>query len=270
VLTVSGPPDHIAGMHNFDAWQTYYSGYLASPVDTTLSPRETMGNQWYFEVGRSAVEVVMAAGAASMLRDVRRVLDLPCGHGRVLRHLVKLFPQASFDACDLDRDGVEFCAATFGARPIVSVADLTAVDFGAAYDLIWVGSLFTHTSAEKTQAWLAHLATFLTPHGMIVATVHGRWCEEVQKHSPYIAAERWQRILDGYAKTGYGYVDYATEESHDYIPGSYGVSLARPHVIMRMVEQIPGVRILLYAERAWADHQDVIAFGRPAFDKPWG
>jgi hypothetical protein len=44
------------------------------------------------------------------------------------------------------------------------------------------------------------------------------------------------------------------------------VSLARPHVIVRMVEQIPGVRILLYAERAWADHQDVIAFGRPAFD----
>jgi SAM-dependent methyltransferase len=228
-----------------------------------------MNNQWYFEVGRSAVEVVMAAGSASMLRAVNRVLDLPCGHGRVLRHLVRLFPDAAFDACDLDQDGVEFCAATFGARPIVSVADLTAVDFGAAYDLIWVGSLFTHTSAARTTAWLAHLAKFLTPQGVVVATVHGRWCEHVHRVAPYIAEERWRKILDEYWASGYGYADYAAEESHDYIPGSYGVSLARPYVLVKMVEEIPGVRLLMYAERAWADHQDVIAFGRPAYDRPW-
>ena len=194
-------------MHNFDVMQKYYAGYLANPVDTALSPGETMNNQWYFEVGRSAVEVIMAAGSASMLRAVNRVLDLPCGHGRVLRHLVRLFPDAAFDACDLDRDGVEFCAATFGARPIVSLADLAAVDFGAAYDLIWVGSLFTHTSAARTRAWLAHLARFLTPQGMVVATVHGRWCEHAHKVVPYIAEERWRRILDEYRASGYGYAD---------------------------------------------------------------
>jgi cyclopropane fatty-acyl-phospholipid synthase-like methyltransferase len=89
-------------------------------VDTVISPKETMGRDNYLWVGASAAEAIIAALAVSRLAEVRRILDLPCGHGRVLRHLVKIFPDAVVDACDLDRDGVDFCAVRFGARPIIS------------------------------------------------------------------------------------------------------------------------------------------------------
>lgn len=256
-------------MFNLDYVHGLLKRYEAAKVNTSLSPTDTMRDQWYFQVGRSAVEVILAALAASQLQKVRKVLDVPCGHGRVLRHLVCLFPEAEIHACDLDKDGLDYCASTFGVRKIYSQEELAEVNFGAQYDLIWVGSLFTHTARETTRRWAAHLAKFLTPQGIVVATLHGRWSQSVHKVAPFIAQERWEEILRDYSEQGYGYRDYSRSESHAFIAGSYGVSLAKPHAVVRDFEHIPGVRLYLYLERGWSDVQDVIVYGRPAFDEPW-
>jgi SAM-dependent methyltransferase len=256
-------------MFNLNYIHGLLNHYEAAKVSTSLSPTDTMRDQWYFQVGRSAVEVILAALAASKLQRVRKVLDIPCGHGRVLRHLVCLFPDAEVHACDLDKAGVNYCASAFGVRPIYSQEELTAVDFGAEYDLIWVGSLFTHTARETTRRWAAHLAKFLSPHGIVVATFHGRWNQHVHKVAPYIGQERWLEILRDYSAQGYGYRDYTRAESHPFIAGSYGVSLAKPQAVVRDLEDIPGVRLYLYLERGWSDTQDVVAYGRPAYDELW-
>ena len=79
-----------------------------------------------------------------------RILDFPCGHGRVLRYLRAEFPQAEITACDLLRDGVDFCAANFGAIPVYSDPDPSRIGLPRdAFDLIWVGSLFTHFDAAR-------------------------------------------------------------------------------------------------------------------------
>ncbi|OGW38622.1 MAG: hypothetical protein A2Y97_05775 [Nitrospirae bacterium RBG_13_39_12] len=256
-------------MYNFQLIQSLLRNYEAAVVDRRISPNDSMNDQWYFEVGRSAVEVIAVALMASKIQAVNKVLDVPCGHGRVLRHLIHLFSGAEFHACDLDTDGVDFCASTFGAIPIYSQEELTDVDFGSQYDLIWAGSLFTHTTQDVTRRWTAYLARFLSPQGIIVATSHGRWCQHVHKVAPYIGEDRWQEILKDYSSLGYGYRDYLKKESHQFISGSYGISIAKPHVTIRNLEDIPGIRIYLYLERGLADHQDVVAFGRPSYDEPW-
>jgi len=262
-------------MYNLEYVCSLLANYRATPPSQKISPNETMLNEWYFDVGKYAIEVIAAALVSSKIHEgmqgpkVSKVLDIPCGHGRILRHLVKLFPEAEIHACDLDRDGLDFCASEFGARAIISDEDLTRVDFGCEYDVIWVGSLFTHTSRELTGRWMAHLARFLSPQGIVVATVHGRWSEQVHKQAPYIDEGRWQKILEEYSATGYGYQDYCKEDSHNYISGSYGVSLARPHVIVEEIERIPAVRLFMYMERGWGEHQDVVVFGRPDHAKPW-
>lgn len=257
-------------MYNLDLINRWINQYNAAPVDWEIAPNDLMNNQWYFEVGRSAIEVILAGIMSSYLRRVERVLDLPCGHGRVLRHLVRMFPDAQFHACDLDTDGIAYCAQRFNATPVVSKSELTAVDFGTEFDLIWVGSLFTHIAEEQSARWLAHLARFLAPKGIIVATMHGRWCEHVHQRSPYLGSDKWAEVMDGYRVRGYGYSDYAPAESSQYLPGHYGVSLTKPHAMLRMVEEIEDTRVFSYIERAWADHQDVIVFGRPGYDAPWG
>ena len=243
--------------------------YDPNRVDPRMSPNETMGGDNYMWVGTSAAEVIMTSVMASQLTEDTSVLDLPCGHGRVLRHLVKLFPKASFDVCDLDVAGVQFCVDTFNARAIPYQEDLTKVKFDKTYDLIWIGSLFTHTSYEITRTWLRFLSGLLSASGIIVATFHGRWATRVHKLVPYIDEPRWNKILEGYNSTGYGYMDYATEQSHNFIKGSYGISIAKPHTLMEMLEDIPSMRIYHYQEQGWAHNHDVIVIGRPHWDESW-
>ncbi len=257
-------------MATIEYLNTLTRAYISSDVDKHISPDETMNGEHYFEIGRSAIEAITVSCLASQLEKIETVLDLPCGHGRVLRHLVKFFPNANIYACDLDRKGVDYCSERFDAIRIYSTEGLTDTDFPTQFDLIWIGSLFTHTSKDVTLRWLKHLARYLSQKGIIVATVHGRWCEEVHKMFPYISEKSWKKILSEYKRTGYGYCDYSRNEEHLFIDGSYGVSLAKPHVTLNIIEQIPGVRIFLYKERGWADHQDIVAFGMPNYSKPWG
>lgn len=237
--------------------------YLQSSIDDYISPSETMRDQWYLSVGVSGARVIYGACVASRVGNISNVLDMPCGHGRVLRHLVKLFPQASFDAADLDREGVDFCANRFGARPVYSQGDLTKVDFEREYDLIWVGSLFTHVERRLTKIWLEHLTKFLSASGIIVASFHGRYSAMKGAEFAYTTPECWTEILAGYESTGYGYADYPKGLGYVTQDGPYGVSLSKPAAILEDVARIPGVRVFSYVERGWAGHQDVLVLGRP-------
>lgn len=254
-------------MHHFPYFQALFRDYQAAVIDSRISPNDLMNNQFYSDAGKSAVDNIMLACLASNLKEIKSVLDIPCGYGRVLRHLIHLFPGAEFHACDVDVGGVDFCASTFGAKAVYSREELTQVDFGSLYDVIWVGSLFTHTAQDVTRRWMAHLAKFLSPTGIVVATLHGRWSRHVHEVAPYIEEVQWRQILDDYFAEGYGYRDYLVH-GLPHISGSYGVSLAKPHVTIRNVEDIAGIRILFYRERGWVDHQDVLAFGRPSYDLP--
>ncbi|SOE80821.1 Methyltransferase domain-containing protein [Caballeronia arationis] len=241
--------------------------YYKTPLNRELSPHETMFNEWYLEVGHSAVQVIVNAYLSSYVHRVNTVLDLPCGHGRVLRHLITLFPEARIHACDLDRSGVDFCRDVLGAaEAIYSNEELSDLQFSAQYDLIWIGSLFTHTSRPVMKRWLEHLSKYLSSTGIIVATIHGRWCEVVAQLHPYVNEQAWDGIVRDYRESGYGFRDYEQAENHEYIAGSYGVSLSRGSEIVKDIESIPGLRLYSYTERAWADHQDVIVLGRPAYD----
>src|SRR5262245_27701876 len=122
----------------------------------------------YFLWGASALRCIRLAVDAVGKREVGRILDFPCGHGRVLRNLKAAYPAASLTACDIDRDGVDFCASTFGAQGVYSDDNLDTVHLDDGFDLIWVGSLFTHLPDARWPAFLKFLADRLAPEGLLV------------------------------------------------------------------------------------------------------
>ena len=127
----------------------------------------------YFEVGESALAQVKAGLAAAGAPPPTRILDLPCGYGRVLRHLRAEWPDAAITAMEINPDAIEFCAKTFGARPIVSRQPLWKVDAGDAHDLLWCGSLLTHFDEPDWAPTLSYFRDRLAAGGVLVFTTHG-------------------------------------------------------------------------------------------------
>ncbi|MBU2233080.1 MAG: class I SAM-dependent methyltransferase [Alphaproteobacteria bacterium] len=242
--------------------------YDPAIVDQTLSETDTMMSEHYMAVGVSAIQCVNLALQAAGSPVVNRILDIPCGHGRVLRHLKARFPDAHIDASDLDADGVAFCASQFGVNPILSTPELTQGNLPGNYDLIWVGSLLTHVGRPTFQRWMAYLTSNLSPTGVAVFSMHGRYSAVLNETFPYIARDIWDGVIQPmFETTGYGYADYVEGDVglHGVIEADYGISLAKPEIIIADAAAVPDSRIVLYSERGWIGHHDVIALAKPGY-----
>lgn len=241
---------------DFDRISHIYNAYKSRDLMTRIHPDDQMwesGPDWYWSVGESGLRCVLGALSLSWQADTRRILDLPCGHGRVTRHLRAAFPDQQIFACDLDHGGVDFCAEEFGAMPVHSKAELTEVGLPEALDVIWIGSLFTHIDEARTTRWLHYLSDHLAPQGVIVASFHGLFSKQLQSRVPMINDVSWGKIVSQYETSGFGYSPYT---EHDM--GDYGVSLSSPSKILDIATSIEETRVLAYTERGWANNHDIL------------
>jgi SAM-dependent methyltransferase len=226
------------------------------PADEMLVPRDP---EQYFWVGRSGLEGIERALADSGTSgaDVHRILDVPCGHGRVLRLLRARWPQAEIVACDLNRPAVDFCAATFGARGVYSANPISGVDAPGDQDLVWVGSLLTHLDADRWPELLHWLRDRLRPGGILVVTTHGaEGARRMAAGDTYgLSPEAHAALLADHAATGFGYAAYPWDPE-------YGVSLSSADWVRGAVAAVDGLELVSLREAAWADHHAVVALRR--------
>jgi SAM-dependent methyltransferase len=206
----------------------------------------------YFWVGYSGLFCVRQALDKAAKKGVKSILDFGCGHGRVLRSLAAAFPDAALTAADVDLAAVDFCAKAFGAVPIYSEVDFSRLVFNTRFDLIWVGSLFTHLNAERWTTLLKLFRSILTEDGLAVFSTHGSAAErrlrEGQTRFYGLEPERIAKILQDHSACGFGYCDYRKS------PG-YGVSLSSPEWVSCQVSEL-GFEPVLYLKNGWDDHHD--------------
>jgi SAM-dependent methyltransferase len=218
---------------------------VAENVAEVIAPDDAMyagDARHYFETGRQALELIQQA----LDYEPTTILDMPCGHGRVLRWLRAAYPTARITACDIDRAGVDFCVATFGALPVYGSDDLEQVDLDGVFDLIWVGSLFTHLDAHRWRAFLRFFESRLQPAGRLVFTTHGR---HVAEHMRSWDGDN-AALFVPFDRDGFGYTGR---------PGRphFGGSLSTPEWVRRFVESETRLSVLDITERGWDDFQDV-------------
>ena len=162
--------------------ETPLIAYRVNPTSEKLTPINIVGPiaerdsmlqgdaSHYFNVGEEAVQLIQRLRPG--LPATATILDLPCGHGRVLRHLRRNFPDAWLACCDIDREAVDFCSANFGATGFYSNEECE-LHFDRQFDLVWCGSLISHFSQDKTHKILDEMCKLLTPGGVLIATTHG-------------------------------------------------------------------------------------------------
>jgi SAM-dependent methyltransferase len=214
----------------------------------------------YFRFGLAALELIRVSLEAVGNSDPENILDLPSGHGRVLRMLRAAYPDARLTACDLNRDAVDYCASIFGAIPAYSTEDPSEIDLGSAFDLIWCGSLLTHLDADRWSGFLSMFERHLAPGGVVVFTVNGRVIrEEVESgRRRFRIQDSGRSLVRGYGDRGFAFEPYLQSG------GGYGISVSSPAWVCRELEKHPLLMLAVYREGAWNGRQDAVACVRAA------
>lgn len=223
-------------------------------VNSTVSPSDDM--YWadttnYLYIGLTAMRCIERILEKVPGLQIKNVLDLPCGYGRVLRFLVERFPNARFTACDLNRDAVDFCARTFHVCPAYSSEDLRSLNLGEQFDLIWCGSLITHLDSPRIQDLLCFFGRHLSANGVVVLTAHG---DEAIKYLDTGFTADFPQMLREYRETGFSYRRYRWLDN-------YGISLTSSEWI-RKEASLAMLREIDFEEHVWGGDHDLFAFGR--------
>lgn len=243
-------------------------------VDRTLAPRDgmlakdadaTLTTQ-YFDLGRRALELIHFSAELCDKPHYPDILDLPCGHGRVLRWLKAHYHYARITACDLDRDGVDFCARQFGATPVYSEVDLHRLPFRSQFDLIWVGSLVTHLRRDRWLDTLDCLVKWTRECGVIVFTTQGRTVASLLARGRRNVAENIDKpaLLAEFAREGFAYQRYFESTPEE----DYGLALTSPEWLMRTLQRYPDVIMRAYLEEAWGMQDVVILYKKAGHYEP--
>jgi len=240
----------------------YAPSHAISPRDGMLSIDRA---DEYFWLGRRALDLLLRAGRLCDKPHFGRILDLPCGHGRVLRWLKVAFGDAAITACDLDRDGVDFCREQFGVEGVYSHEDLRQVSFPAPFDLIWCGSLLTHLPPAQWPEILDLFEQWTAECGMIVVSLQGRFCATALARGKTEIAQDLDRdaLLQRFRAEGTAFERYRGAE------GDYGLTLTTPEAFGRLVQSRPNLILRGYFEQAWGVQDIAVLYKKTGFNQPW-
>jgi len=212
----------------------------------------------YFEMGAAALRAIRVALLTAGIEQPRRILDFPCGHGRVMRMLRAEFCDAELTGGDLNTDGIEFCARKFGSTPVQSGIRAEEVELGGRFDLVWCGSLLTHLDRDRYDGFFSLLTNALDEGGVLVFTAFGRHAADRIRRGEALYGlgnEGARKILSEFDRDGFGYSDYEGQTLS-------GMTLTSPSFVCDRLESARDLRLVGYTERGWHGHQDVIACTR--------
>ena len=216
VVTAVHPQDE---MYRFIAEHWDWPHHASPMTDRAYALRS------YLAVGDQNVrelEAVLAA-AGRPLPMVGSLLEFACGHGRMTRFLVQRLDRSQITVSDINPSALAFTSGTFGVHGFPSVDDPRDLHHDDRYDVIFVGSLFTHLSHAYWESWLQCLYALLADGGLLVFSTHGpRVLDEIY-------GEEWRPQLEVAAD---GFFFIRTNETHGRLPTShYGATfVTQPYV----------------------------------------
>lgn len=168
-----------------------------------------------------------------------RVLEFAAGHGRNVRHLVRVFAAQNVTVSDIQPDALRFCERQFGVSSFASVHDPAQLTAEGRYELIVVPSLFSHLPDATFGAWIRALHRLLADDGLLVFSVHGSHLQPPAERAP----------------SGITFV--AESESRSLDKGEYGTSHVSAAYVGARIAAATGHQSHALIRRGFWNHQDV-------------
>lgn len=128
----------------------------------------------YMQSGGRMMNVVslLADFAFKGLSNVRSFLEFACGYGRFTRHWVMKYPPERTFVSDIYKEAVDWQHQQLGVCGVYSTPSPKEFPLVATFDIIFVGSLFSHLPKNLFEEWLKKLFGMLSPNGVIAFSVH--------------------------------------------------------------------------------------------------
>ena len=131
------------------------------------------------------------------------------------------------------------------------------------YDLIWLGSVFTHLPMEEWFHLLNRLRQFVKPGGMLSFSFAGRTVfETLARGNTWLIEEKDKpkidRMIANYREDGFGFYEHRKGAL-----GRWGRSIAKPEWVVEFCRNNGG-KIIYFSEAAYAGRQDIIIVTFPS------
>lgn len=219
----------------------------------------------YFSCGKQLSEIVYRASKYTEATNPK-VLEMPCGYGRVTRHLVEAFDRNIIFVADVNNEGVGFCSEMFGvsgAHIIEPTDEFTGVPDNS-FDIAVMGSLITHFSESKSKKMVEKFLRKLKSSGVAIITTHGQRASEILMSDANwfeLTPQNKSHLIDSWNSERYGFAPYATEHNFEkktveLVGVQYGISITPHNWMINLIETL-GCTLLEYEKGGWDNHQDV-------------
>ncbi|MEQ8767477.1 MAG: methyltransferase domain-containing protein [Planctomycetota bacterium] len=209
---------------------------------------------YYFKSGHDVLVTLehLIGRLGKRWSDFEAILELACGYGRFTRLLSKVVPPERITSVDILEDAPRWVSSHYGVEGRLSATEPSEVDLGRSFDLIFVGSLFSHLPRPRFESWLARLIEMLTPCGVLAFSTHG------------------EALLDEGARDASGFTFQPHSESDVLDPGEYGSTFVRPSLVRELAAN-RGAKSVFHRRRELWNFQDLFAVSPTEIDLgDWG
>ncbi|MEO0478341.1 MAG: methyltransferase domain-containing protein [Planctomycetota bacterium] len=194
--------------------------------------------QTYFRRGLDAFHVLehVQRALGRPLRELDAILDFAAGWGRLTRFLVGETGASRVVVSDIAEASTAFCRRVFGVDSFDSAVDPSEVEPSRTFDLIFVGSLFTHLPRNRFDAWMERLLSWLSPEGSLVLTTHGEGLLQAE-----------DRDASGFS--------YIGSTPIDYLPVSeYASTYVHPSLVEQVARSCGAAQVVTRERDLWFVH----------------
>ena len=203
----------------------------------------------YIEGGEDCCRRFAGLCAEHKPDGVRRVLDFASGFGRVARHSARVMPDASWTACDIHPEALEFLRG-LGLPAIPSARHPRDWAPPQLYDAVLVLSLFSHLPDLSFGPWMRRIFEAVAPGGIMMFTTHG---EVTLQH-------RWQLPLSSFDSRGFFW--QIGGDQPDLDPLEYGTTAATFGYVYAILRDIPQATLVRYQRGFWWGNHDLYVLRR--------
>jgi SAM-dependent methyltransferase len=141
-----------------------------------FAPDRDQAMQDHLRGGLAAFDVLdgVVRDSGRTWQQLDSILDFASGYGRSTRYVVAAVSDpARICVSDIKARAVRYQQAHFGVRGVVSASRPEDFSLRDRFNLVWVGSLFSHLPTDTFGRWLAQLGGLLAPAGTLAFTTHG-------------------------------------------------------------------------------------------------